>query len=290
MMEFSVRRWSAWAPGRATPAAWRQWLADGVIDAGTAVPDVRFVEPMLRRRLSRLSRLSLAVAHDCLAGAEADAGAEAAGALVFASRHGELHTTVQLLEQLAVGEALSPMAFALSVHNTAAGLHALAAQDRAPSLAVAAGADTLAMALTEAALQAAERAQPVLLVYAEENLPMPFGVDASQHDGLALALLLAPAGAGGMPVRFTKRAGDAGATDTGATNAGTSDAVASGHASPARASAGLALVRALLDGGGACWPGEQGQWHWQSPVAQATDAEQGTTPVQRTESIDVAKA
>ncbi len=253
MMEFCVRRWSAWAPGRATPAAWRQWLADGVIDAGSAVPDVRFVEPMLRRRLSRLSRLSLAVAHDCLAGE--DGTPERVGALVFASRHGELHTTVQLLEQLAVGEALSPMAFALSVHNTAAGLHALAAQDRSPSLAVAAGADTLAMALIEAALQAGECRQPVLLVYAEENLPMPFGNDASQHDGLALALLLTPPATGdAMQVRLEARPEVGTHADSLITPPG---------ATPA--SAGLALVSALVQGESHCrWPGERTVWHWQS--------------------------
>ena len=43
-------------------ARWSSWPA-----AATAAPDIGFIEPMVRRRLSTLSRVALKVAHDCAA-------------------------------------------------------------------------------------------------------------------------------------------------------------------------------------------------------------------------------
>jgi hypothetical protein len=109
---------------------------------------------------------------------------------VFASQHGEIHRTLGLLGDLAQGEPLSPMAFSLSVHNTASGLYSIASGNTAPSTAVAAGLDTLPMALVEAMGQL-QRHEEVMVVYAEEPLPeayRDFADGGSALLGLALRL------------------------------------------------------------------------------------------------------
>jgi hypothetical protein len=138
---------------------------------------------MQRRRLSRLSRLSLAAAYDC-----ADGNHRLP--TVFASQHGEIHRTLGLLGDLAQGEPLSPMAFSLSVHNTASGLYSIASGNTAPSTAVTAGLDTLPMALVEAMGQL-QRHDEVMVVYAEEPLPDAYrAFDEGGNVLLGLALRL----------------------------------------------------------------------------------------------------
>jgi hypothetical protein len=145
---------------------------------------------MQRRRLSRLSRLALSAAHSC-------AGERHFLPTVFASRHGEIHRTLGLLGDLAHNEPLSPMAFSLSVHNTASGLYSITTGNTAPSTAIAAGADTLSMAMIEAIGQL-QRHDEVMVVYAEEPLPAEYGAFASNDNSalLGLALRLGKPGAG----------------------------------------------------------------------------------------------
>ncbi len=138
---------------------------------------------MVRRRMSRLSRMALRVAFDVAAGQPLPS--------VFASRHGELNRTMELFAQLCQREPLSPMGFAQSVHNTASGLYAIVAANTQPSTLVSAGPSTLMMALLEALALSRDLASPVLLVQADERLPAayhPF-VDEQELD-LALALLV----------------------------------------------------------------------------------------------------
>ena len=130
-----------------------------------AAPPVGFIEPQLRRRLSLLDRIALHVAHACVKDGEAVR-------VVFASRHGELARSAELLAQLAAAEMPSPMAFSLSVLNAAPGLYGIARKDRSASTAVSAGAETFPMALIEAAAQAwGEPNVPVVVAFADEPPP-----------------------------------------------------------------------------------------------------------------------
>lgn len=176
---------AAWAPGLTDLVAWQGFTAQGLPADDGSVPDVSFIDPLLRRRLGRLSRMALHVAH----GAASDLPAVAT---IFASRHGELSRTVSILHALAASEAPSPAAFSLSVHNAAAGIFAITRADRSPSIALAAGDETLLWALLEATIRlAAVPAEPVLLVYADEPLPSEYGGFASAWEPAhALALLL----------------------------------------------------------------------------------------------------
>ena len=185
----AVVRWSAWAPGLSTPAAWEKWAA-GALDPSPHAekPDVSFVPAMLRRRLSSLSRTVFHVAATCLDG-EAPPDA-----YVYCSRYGEYERSFEILSGLAQHETVSPAAFSHSVHNTSASLFSIAREDPAPYTALAAGAATLESAFLEAwTLLKSGEAGRVLLICHDEPLP-PLYKEQETNVTLncALALLLQP--------------------------------------------------------------------------------------------------
>jgi len=138
----------------------------------------------VRRRLSTLSRAALKVAHDCV-------GDDAAAVrTVFASRHGELRRTTDILRTISAGEPVSPTAFSLSVLNAMTGVFGIARGDRSPASAISAGAETLGYALLEAHAQyASDPATPVLVVYADEPADPAYGTIEDEVQGGALAIL-----------------------------------------------------------------------------------------------------
>jgi hypothetical protein len=171
-----IKRWSAWSVPRTGTEA---------VQGAIASPDVGYVEPMLRRRISSLGKMGLKVAHDCVA-------STGEVRLVFASRHGELRRTTEILQDLVHGQPVSPTAFSLSVLNAMAGVFGIVRHDRSATIAVSAGMETLSYGLLEAYAQfAANPAEPVLFVYAHEARDPIYGpLDECGAAPLALAILL----------------------------------------------------------------------------------------------------
>ena len=168
---FSIVRHAQWAPGLTTPEAWTQWArAPHRIVAG-GEPGVKAMPAMLRRRAGFLGKMALEVAYQCI-----DGCGEGGGDIptVFCSRHGEVARALDLLSDLARGEALSPTAFSMSVHNATAGLLTIARADRANHIALAAGAATIEHAVIEACGLLADGAPMVLLVASDCQLPELF--------------------------------------------------------------------------------------------------------------------
>ncbi len=164
-VQFKLRAWSAWAPGLGEPEAWSDWLDGRRSMESDGRPEVDFLPPLQRRRLSRMARMSFVGLESCR-----DAEAPEPP-LVYASRHGEVGRSFKLLESLARDEGLSPRDFSLSVHNATTGLYSIFRGNTEPSVAIAAGLDTFPTALVEAAVQAADLARECLLVWVEEDLP-----------------------------------------------------------------------------------------------------------------------
>ena len=187
---FSIARWHAWAPGVDGVEAWRAWLPDGACPDPMAQPDVSYLPSLLRRRLDRGGRMALSTAWPCTAGVDSVQS-------VFASRHGALSRTLELLGNLAEHETLSPTTFSLSVHNSTVGLFSIARSDRGAATAMAAGSDSLTMALLEGANLIQEGASHVLVCYADDVMPQPysdFKVEDTSHRPFAVSLLLTPPG------------------------------------------------------------------------------------------------
>ncbi|AXQ31706.1 3-oxoacyl-ACP synthase [Solimonas sp. K1W22B-7] len=168
-MRFSVLEWAAWGPGLGQNAAWVDWAAGAAaLPAGDDKPELAELAPMARRRLDRLGRMALQVAYRV----QAD---RAAGCpIVYASRHGSVHSSVDMLAALAAHEPLSPTVFSMSVHNAVGALYSIARGDTAPYTAVAAGRSTVEAAFVEAAGLMADGAPEVMVVVYDEPLPTVF--------------------------------------------------------------------------------------------------------------------
>lgn len=112
--------------------------------------------------------------------------------VVFASRWGEIGTTLKLMRQFHAEAEMSPAAFSSSVHNAAPGAWSLFTANKAPYTAIAARERTYEMGLLEAESQlAAEGVDAVLFVYAEESTPVYYRSAFSGHEQTrAVALLL----------------------------------------------------------------------------------------------------
>lgn len=168
MIHFSIEQWRAWAPGIESADDWAHWSDDPRLpDNPDGVPEVAFLPAMQRRRLSRLARMTFAVAWPLADG-------RPPMPLVFVSRHGETPRNLELLTDLARQEALSPTQFSLSVHNAIIGLWSIMRGDASEMTAIAAARDGLEQGLLEAALLLTDGHPEVLLVVAEDAQPEPY--------------------------------------------------------------------------------------------------------------------
>jgi len=234
-VQLDIARYCAWAPGVESMADWQRWAHAEQPIADDGSPAVEFLPPLFRRRLSRVSRMALQVAHDCV-------GVERDLPTVFCSRHGELTRTVELLQDQLRGEPLSPTAFSMSVHNTAAGLYTIASGNTAPSNAVAAMADSLPVALVDAAAAIASgRIKRIMVVVAEEPASAPYRAFLPAEFAYAAAfLLVADAAAPDQDTTRLSLTFSAAPTVNSAVNGAANDA------SDDAEQQGLALLRFLL--------------------------------------------
>lgn len=164
MLNFRVESWAAVAPGLESPASWQQWLQQpellpSAFD-GVALPQI---PAMQRRRFTMLGKGAMRAVLNALDG---QSGLPA----VFASRHGDTHQTLSLLETLARHEPLSPAAFSLSVHNAIAGLYSIACKDTSALSSIAACQGLLVNTLFEALPLLAEHERVLCVLY---DAPLP---------------------------------------------------------------------------------------------------------------------
>lgn len=194
----------------------------------------------MRRRLSTLSKVALKVAHDCVA--------QDAARVVFASRHGELRRTTDILRSISAGEPVSPTAFSLSVLNAMTGIFGIARGDRSAASAISAGAETLGYALLEAYAQYSEQPDaPVLFVYADEPADPAYGTIEDEVQGGALAILLNDTATGRLTCTQSSTAHAA------------ADAAAGAECFPTQSEA---LQHCLATAQPAVWQGANATWHW----------------------------
>ena len=162
----------------ASYAAWRAEGADGTV----AKPDVSFIPPLERRRLTGVERAALAVAWQVRPEGEVP--------VVFASRWGEIGVTVKLMTQFHADREMSPAGFSASVHNAAPGAFSLLTHNHAPYTAIAARERSLEAGLLEALTQGA-----VVFVFAEEATPAFYApAFGPLQPACALAVRLEPGG------------------------------------------------------------------------------------------------
>ena len=128
------------------------------------IPDVSFIPPMLRRRMTNIEKIAISLAHTV-------APATPEYQIVFASRFGEWQQTIDLIKQFYTDREMSPAGFSNSVHNAAAGHLSLLTHNTQSYTSIAAGERTIEMGL----LDAFTTKKPVLFIYVEEAAPTEYG-------------------------------------------------------------------------------------------------------------------
>jgi len=190
-INFNMDDWVALSPGIATQEGWLDWSNRNHLWPEKLPPIAAdLIKPMMRRRMSSLSKLALQAALQVSNNTPIDY-------IIFSSRHGELTRTVKLIEEITQGEDASPTAFSQSVHNTAAGLFTISSQRTTPVTSIAAVESSLHHALIEATIYLQENpAHRVLLVDFDEPLPTQYkkysaSIDSEKsYVGYAFAALL----------------------------------------------------------------------------------------------------
>lgn len=166
-------------------AAWAGRSAEG-----EASPTGEFIERRSRRRVSTLTK-ALA---DAYAEAVEQSGVSAETApAVFGSALGEASTMISLLDQMwREGEGLSPMKFAMSVHNAAAGVVSISGKNTGFTTSLGADFDTPAMSLMEAIGLVATRDEPVVVVCGDDAVPIDIVPEDKAWTLLTAAIVIGP--------------------------------------------------------------------------------------------------
>lgn len=143
-------------------------------------PNVDFIKPLIRRRLTQVEKIGLFLAEEIK-----NIGKNTK--IIFASQYGEWQQTIKLIQQMHAENEMSPAGFSHSVHNAMPGLLSVSAQLKNNYTTVAANEDTIESALLEAFATKEE----VLLVYAEEAIPDFYQLAfKSRLETIGIALIL----------------------------------------------------------------------------------------------------
>ena len=182
-MKVPVKSWKAWAPGLDSEKDWQEYFKGTKELDLSQKPDVSFLPAMFRRKLSPLSRMLFSTIHN-LNSDLTDVP------VVFASRHGELNVSINLIAAELSETPLSPAKFSISVHNSPVGLWSIKNKNTAPNTAVSAGKNTLKMGLIES-FATLNTHKKCLLVYADMELNETYKNYKDENDfPVCIALLL----------------------------------------------------------------------------------------------------
>lgn len=176
-----IHHWRAWLPECAGQQTDQRVLTDEK-PAAIAVP------ALLRRRLTPLGRAVCTMLGEM-------AAHERELPILHASRHGDGHRPLDMLDTLFEGEPLSPTRFGLSVHNAVLGVYSIAFGNHNSIAAIAAAGEEFEALLSEALGYLAEGRDGVMLVLTDSPVPARYRVEdqaPDQPSALLLELSLRP--------------------------------------------------------------------------------------------------
>jgi len=165
---------TAWAPGLlADTAAWTDWAAGKkqiVCDASQ--PSLDYTEPLFRRRLSQLSRMTVEVVHTLVE----ESGCSRQTKLVFTSLRGEIDREFKINKTLIEENMILPASFSLSVFNTPVALATIALHlDGGYSAAYPSKGNFASAFAAAAAPVLAGSEKQLILTYGDELVPEAYG-------------------------------------------------------------------------------------------------------------------
>ncbi|MBR4684123.1 MAG: beta-ketoacyl synthase chain length factor [Spirochaetia bacterium] len=160
-MELYINRWAFWAPP---------------CDNQAASPPLDYVPPLLKRRLSQLTRMTIEVVHQVL-----DAAPESG--LVFVSSGGESARQLQVDRMLIEDGGILPAPFSLSVFNASPAMATIALGMKGGYTALFPAQNLFQEGLVYGAAPVmAGETESAILVFADQQLPAEYMAIASPED------------------------------------------------------------------------------------------------------------
>ena len=151
-----------------------------------ASPKLEYVDPLFKRRLSQISRMTIEVVHNVK-----DFAPESK--LVFASFRGEISRQLKINKTLIEDGAVLPASFSISVFNTPPAAASIALSLKAGYTAVYPSGGNFKNALISAAAPVfCNSEEKVIFAYADEAVPSEYKnvIGYSENNGLAFACIL----------------------------------------------------------------------------------------------------
>ena len=186
MSEVFISKPVMWAPGLENdPEKCEKWLTGAAeIEKSKAAPKLEYTDPMFRRRLSQISKMTVHVIHDF----SEKYGLDKETKVIFVSLRGEIAREFSINQGIIEEKTILPAGFSLSVFNTPVALAAIAFGLTGGYSAIYPSKGDFSSALkTALAAVKSGSEKEVLLVYADELVPECYGVDSTP---LAFAALL----------------------------------------------------------------------------------------------------
>lgn len=167
-MIIKVLDWNAWAPGLDSREKWLNWLKKPTFISSDEKAPVKFISPMIRRRLSPLGRAVVESIHPLY---QAENHQDLP--LIFASRWGDIGLTEKLLNSFTQEGETSPTAFSTSVHNAIGGLFSIIFHHHGNICALSGGSATASATLYEAMGLLTQYNEIIVTIY-DDKSPQTF--------------------------------------------------------------------------------------------------------------------
>jgi hypothetical protein len=179
---------ACWAPGLATPDDWHLWAANKKqIERTNSAPVLEYTDPLFRRRLSQLCRMTIEVVHDQLE-------LSSCGDIkqIFVSCRGEINREFTINRQLISEGLILPAAFSLSVFNAPVGLASLAFKLKSGYSVIFPSRGNFRSALEAAGAPVLSgHEKQILFVYGDELVPEDYGdLRPKDNDPFAFAVVI----------------------------------------------------------------------------------------------------
>lgn len=178
-----------WAPGLESKEDWLAWKQnEKQIIHEKKSPKLEFTEPLFRRRLSQISKMTIQVVHDLI---EEDPQAKEYKQ-VFVSFRGEIEREFLINKGIIEDSEILPAGFSLSVFNTPIALSTLALKLKAGYSVIYPSKNNFSNALIGASAPILCNAEEnIILIYADEIIPNEYENLASiENEPLAFACII----------------------------------------------------------------------------------------------------
>ena len=185
-LAFNIAKCVAWASGLEELADWQLWhQGKKRLSGELTLPSLKAIPAMQRRRLSPFAKVTLHCALESSNHFRGDLPC------VFSSRHGDLHRTKELIEDVALGNELSPTRFGLSVHNAVAGLYSIYTENHAPITAISSGEASFTAGLIDSVVKLhANRLSQILYVYSDLLVPQCYSPYVGHETSIGIGILI----------------------------------------------------------------------------------------------------